>query len=1253
MKLSRSARRPPWILTGSMALASLFVAASLRSESSCLRVAGNWPVGSVREARMVGERMVVVRGGLLEVWEPGEGRGGFRLRGWTRVEPSSWMLSAREGGAWFRHYADHRSWIRRYDISGAPTLAGEWSFAENWQLKAFDPDGRWVVSRPTSDRLDVLAFPTGELLSSIPTAQWASVSSAGMRIAISTSATKYDVWDLADPIHPRMLASLPESPILPSTGAIWARWPRNDATTIEFRTFARPDEPVGIWQAPAEIDRVFESEGEWGVITVENSRKSFRKVDLTDPTSPRETANFTDSENYNTSLFSTQERRIVYSGFRGLNLLDLRTPDLVRLAGILPVLPRSGTVRASGRAASRQSGKVLELVDLTDPDSPHPAGAFSTADWIDGAAFSSAERLVVATYAAAATGSSVDLYDIADLDRPRKIGSCPAGTISRLVASKRIAAGTSATGGDHIALFDLEIEGAPVAASRIPLAKPVDEIVLDGERLYATVGLRLLGWNVSVPSAPEPLGEAPLPNRGLLLLSEGRGVLQQAWATFRAVDLSDFDSPKWGEPFFPDPGYADVVGAGGNERLAVGQWNGEVEVRDLSDLDQPRRLDVVDGGPLPAGAPLRLGAEGGFLVASSTTGLTAVVPSACATSEQEFVPAPVADFNCIYVSPHSPPSPRECFDRSTGWAEWREWSLDDGRIRHSSSILPRNTPGRREVRLAVESRFAGDSMVEPWRRMPIPYSSREVGNILPISWWHWGGFQVIPWVSAASSRQGADAWSTELWINGAPSCFSCWGGESEIAFLPEGEDPWEEPVYNWGWFYPGETMDQLVDGVFGKPGERGAFFSKGDPPIGSRTSAPARSGGRFGATVPTYAFDRILSRDKQNVLTFLRGDFGDEATLVFVDVSGTHPGVRVEFRGADGSILETRRLVMEAAGRPLFFPLRTFRAGAAAAYATLTLEPASGEDAPLVVAGVWVEDAQSRDPFFNPAAVDSPSAFPHGNYRFPFVARWMAPGDSWWTEFELVGSSSADSDVEFLLETREGKSVANRRIGRNGFLRIRDVVSELFPGLSGDITGTLRIASNGVAATARICHRTRNGVFSDGLPSVEAMGVHPAGSASEFGWGSDLFPIADGLATRSLVGLASFASASTRAELQVRTMDRFPVGASIRQVVPGIELIDAPLRGLGMSRRIERGYLRASNPDGPFVVVPHLFPFVLSVDRKSGDPTFIPGRWESAISWYDPLSEIPASGAPGGAEICETDSPMSERRSEGFGIRGE
>ena len=498
----------------------------------------------------------------------------------------------------------------------------------NTELTSGNSEGTvrlWNVADPAHPSPLGQPLPSGPGLGSAAgtaAVQSVAFSPIGNTLASSDNAGDLQLWDVADPAHPRPLASLL---INDGTSALSLAFSpdghtlasgNNDGTIslwdVADPAHLRPLGPGLISSAAAVQSVAFSPDGH--TLASGSLDGTIRLWDTADPEHLRPLGSvLTSSAAAVQSVAFSPDGHMLASGSLDGFIRLWNLPQTILTGGTGAIVSLAFS-RGSHTLGSADSDGTVRLWDVADPAYPRPVGPVLTGGTgvsVGSIAFSPDGR----TLASGSSDGTVRLWDVADPARPRQVGpvltdgaNVPIDSVAFSPDGRTLASGDA---GGSIWLWDV----ADRAHARL-----IGPVLTDGT--YASIGSvafspdgHLLAsgdgsgtiqlWEIAHPADPRSLG--------LALTGGGAAVFSLAFSpdsrtlasgdyggTIRLWDVADPALPQWlGQPLSAG---GDRVGSVAfspdGHTLASGSSDGAIRLWDVADPVDPRPL----GQPLTSGS---------------------------------------------------------------------------------------------------------------------------------------------------------------------------------------------------------------------------------------------------------------------------------------------------------------------------------------------------------------------------------------------------------------------------------------------------------------------------------------------------------------------------------------------------------------------------------------------------------------------------------------------------------------------------
>jgi len=225
----------------------------------------------------------------------------------------------------------------------------------------------------------------------------------------------------------------------------------------------------------------------------------FAIVDITDPTAPKDLGSFTKGPNNCHGVHVVGNYAYLAYGGYGLVILDISNPKNPVEVGSIDPGAYSVDVKVQGSYAYLANDDNVQIIDITDPMNPSIAFVIGTTNHtydlaVDG------NRLLIGEKT-----SGLTIYDISDPTLPiLKSTTAPKNTISTVVIKNNLAYVSDGTFG--LRIFDISNLAAPKEVGSLPSIDMVGDILIDGNKLYASTSVGIGVYTLDNPIAPISMG---------------------------------------------------------------------------------------------------------------------------------------------------------------------------------------------------------------------------------------------------------------------------------------------------------------------------------------------------------------------------------------------------------------------------------------------------------------------------------------------------------------------------------------------------------------------------------------------------------------------------------------------------------------------------------------------------------------------------------------------------------------------------
>jgi PKD repeat protein len=395
-------------------------------------------------------------------------------------------------------------------------------------------------------------------------------------------------------------------------------------------------------------------------------------------------------------------------------------------------------------------------------------------------------------------------------------------------------------------------------------------------------------------------------------------------------------------------------------------------------------------------------------------------------------------------------------------------------------------------------------------------------------------------------------------------------------------------------------IGDLVAHIYGRSNTSGALMLASAQPvqIASRTyNDQGEVKGTYGQFIPAFAADQALGAGEEGILLHLAKTARFRSNVGGVNLSNAWVTVDIAAYDANNTFLGTKSYTLQ--------PYEHFQTNGFLdqltsqsvqdAYAVAVSSTAGARY--LVYASIV--DNTTGDPIFIPPQKEA-DVQGQTHQLIATVARAKGGfGSNWKTDARFYNPFAAQSAV-LTLVTGVGSFTGNLSLNAGQLASADDVISTLFPSVTGDTAGSLHIQSaQGLLITSRTYNdQGDTGTYGQFIPARSTTGVIPNGEA----W--QLLQLASNSAFRCNIGFSDFGGGG--AQVQVKLYD------SNRSIL-GFKTYSVPSNGNTQINDIFKDMNITTSQDASLADVRVLsggpvYAYASVVDNRSNDAIFIPAQ---------------------------------------------
>ncbi len=426
------------------------------------------------------------------------------------------------------------------------------------------------------------------------------------------------------------------------------------------------------------------------------------------------------------------------------------------------------------------------------------------------------------------------------------------------------------------------------------------------------------------------------------------------------------------------------------------------------------------------------------------------------------------------------------------------------------------------------------------------------------------------------------------------------GGTVAFHYTPSGQDGTATPYVHGVTLEGGQAAfeSNVLERWFGLYGSAGSLRLESRLPVllaTSRIYNDQGTAGTFGQSVPGFReAEAITSAEKGYLLGLVQGERA-RTNIGLAEASGTGTTVKLAFFSRSGDWLGSTTLTVPPYSWIQKNLAELGQASADELYATVSV---SGPGA--VFAYASMADWATSDAVFVPARRAS-EALQQTLQLFPVVARTEGAFDTHWrTDLRLLNPGAQAQGVTLTLTLPGGAHTAELILPAASMRAIHDVVGSLFPQITQNVSGGLRVqSSRGLLLAGRVYNdQGEEGTYGQFLPGAAAADMLAVGEEGH------LLHLAHTDAFRCNVGFTDFSGAGAKVQVGLLSLDGALLKAETWDVGPNRNLqVDRIFEQLGVQGQhpAARATVRVLS-GGP------VYAYASVADNATGDAIFIPAR---------------------------------------------
>jgi len=394
-------------------------------------------------------------------------------------------------------------------------------------------------------------------------------------------------------------------------------------------------------------------------------------------------------------------------------------------------------------------------------------------------------------------------------------------------------------------------------------------------------------------------------------------------------------------------------------------------------------------------------------------------------------------------------------------------------------------------------------------------------------------------------------------------------------------------------------INDLVSRMFGGVNTSGALILASPQPleITSRTYNDQGAAGTYGQFIPALSLDDVLTDAQNGTLLHLSKTSHFRTNIGGANLLSTPLTLAIALYAKDGSLLGTAPYVLQ--------PYEHFQTSAFIdqftgsdvddAYAVAS-SPTAGA---RFIVYASVVDNITGDPIFIPPQKTA-DVLNQTHQIIATVARAKGGfGSNWKSDLRLFNPFAAQS-VTLTLVTGGGTFTATVLMAASRLVAENDVITALFPGVTGDTSGSLQIQSDhGIMATSRTYNdQGAAGTYGQFIPLHSAPGLAVSGET----W--QVLQLAANTDFRCNIGFSDYGGGGAQIQVKIYDFNHSILGFKTYSVPPsGNVQISSIFQDMGIA-----GDQDSAMADIKVLSGGPVYSYASVVDNRSNDAIFIPAQ---------------------------------------------
>ena len=423
-------------------------------------------------------------------------------------------------------------------------------------------------------------------------------------------------------------------------------------------------------------------------------------------------------------------------------------------------------------------------------------------------------------------------------------------------------------------------------------------------------------------------------------------------------------------------------------------------------------------------------------------------------------------------------------------------------------------------------------------------------------------------------------------------------------FTPGGQDGTATPYDFAGTINPGQSVVNLniLESLYGLSNSAGNLRLAADDPLylTSRTYNLTDAGtyGQFVEGLPSFTGvgnDTLPVGEKGQLLGVQQSD-AFRTNLGVMEVMGKGTAFTIRFYTAAGSMIHS---ITGSVNAYSWWQKNLSELGVTSGdNLRAEVEVTSGG---AVLAYASVVDAHTNDAYFVPAQKVSDMALVTHQLVAAIAKAKGGEGTDWRSDVYLYNPTTATQGVtlQFYSNAIPVSNFIEVPAGEN--VAVKDIVSQLFSQLTGDVAGSLHLTSEaGLLAISNSFNLTENGTYGQFIPAKSA------GDLLSLNDTGHIFQLSSNAAYRCNIGFSEYAGVATWLQLSIFDVHGQQLGFGTFQVAPYANLqLNDVFQILNITGAVDaaRAQVKVISVSGGSI-----YAYASVVDNRTGDAIFVPAQ---------------------------------------------